>query len=78
MDKIFSSDLFGREVKTITGRTVGVLKDFVINTEDGTIKYLLISTEGNVVNGPHKVDKNGRLIVETCRIRVEENRLIIN
>ncbi|MDR1954435.1 MAG: PRC-barrel domain-containing protein [Candidatus Methanoplasma sp.] len=76
--RMFSRDLIGKEVETITGRSVGTLEDLVIDTDDGSIRYLLISTAENVVGGSHKVDDKGRIVVETDRIRVDGNRLIIN
>ena len=76
--KMFSRELMGKEVETIAGRAVGILEDLVIDTEDGSIKYLLIRASGNVIAGPHKVDEEGRIVVETDRIRVDGNRLIIN
>ena len=79
MDDItFGAELLGKEVVTIKGRTVGVLEDIVIDTDDGLIKYLLVSAKGKITGEPHKVDENGRLVVETDRIRVEGNRLVIN
>lgn len=77
-NKMFSKELLGKEVETITGRTVGVLEDMVIDTDDGSIKYLLVAAAGNVIGGPHKVDEEGRIVVETDRIRIDGNRLIIN
>ena len=77
-NKTFSKELIGKEVVTITGRTVGVLEDIIIDTEDGSIKYLLISAKGKITGESHKVDENGRLVVETDRIRVDGGRLIIN
>ncbi|MDR2699118.1 MAG: PRC-barrel domain-containing protein [Candidatus Methanoplasma sp.] len=77
-NKLFSKELIGKEVETITGRSVGTLQDIVVDTDDGSIKYLLISAAGNVIGGPHKVDDMGRVVVETDRIRVDGNRLIIN
>jgi len=76
--RIFSSEIFGKEVETITGRPVGVVEDIVIDTDDGSIRYILISAKGNVMSGPHKVDDYGRMVVETNRIRIDGNKLIIN
>jgi len=77
-DGMFSMEILGKEVETITGRSVGTIEDIVIDTNDGTIKYIVISAGGNVTGGPHKVDENGKIVVETDRIRVEGSRLIIN
>jgi sporulation protein YlmC with PRC-barrel domain len=77
-NRMFSRELIGKDVETITGRTVGKLDDIVIDTDDGSIKYLLVSASGNVMGGPHKVDEEGRFVVETDRIRVDGDRLIIN
>jgi len=77
-DRMFSRELIGKEVESITGRSVGTLEDIVIDTDDGSIRYLLVSASGNVIGGPHKVDEDGRIVVETDRIRVDGNRLIIN
>ena len=77
-NRTFGKELLGKEVGTIAGRTVGILEDIVIDTDDGTIKYFLISAKGKIVGESHKVDENGRLVVETDRIRIEGNKLIIN
>ena len=77
-DRMFSKELIGKEVVTISGRTIGILEDIVIDTDDGSIKYFLMAASGNVVEGQHKVDGDGRLVVETDRIRVNEGKLIIN
>jgi len=77
-NRIFSREILGKEVETITGRTVGTLEDMVIDTDDGSIRYLLISASGKVVGGEHKVDDKGRIVVETDRIRFDGNKLIIN
>jgi len=76
--RLFSRELIGKEVETITGRVVGVLEDMVIDTENGAIRYLLISTSGNVMGEAHKVDEKGRAVVETDRIRINGNKIIIN
>lgn len=75
---MFSKELIGMNVETITGRSVGVLEDLVIDTDDGSIKYLLVSTAGNVIKDPHKVDEKGRAVVETDRIRIDGNKIVIN
>jgi len=75
---IFSTEILGKEVETIAGRSVGTIDDIVIDTNDGSIKYILISARGNVMGGPHKVDEDGRMVVETNRIRIDGNKLIIN
>jgi sporulation protein YlmC with PRC-barrel domain len=77
-NRIFSKEIIGKEVETITGRTVGKLEDFVIDTADGSIKYLLISASGYVVGEEHKVDDKGRMVVETDRIRFDGTKIIIN
>ncbi|MDR0509286.1 MAG: PRC-barrel domain-containing protein [Candidatus Methanoplasma sp.] len=77
-NRIFSTELFGKEVVTIAGTSIGIIEDCVVDTDRGSIKYLLVSTGGNVISEPHKVDENGRLVVETDRIRIDGNRLVIN
>jgi sporulation protein YlmC with PRC-barrel domain len=77
-DRIFSREIIGKEVETITGRMVGVLEDLVVDTEDGTIIYLLIATAGNVMGESHKVDEKGRAVEATDRIRIKDNKIVIN
>lgn len=77
-DRMFSRELIGKKVETITGHSLGTLEDIVIDTDHGSIKYLLVSTSGQVIGGPHKVDEEGRIVVETDRIRVEGDKLVIN
>ncbi|MDR3075565.1 MAG: PRC-barrel domain-containing protein [Candidatus Methanoplasma sp.] len=76
--RMFSRELIGMEVETVTGRSVGTLDDLVIDTDDGSVRYLLISTAGRVSECSYKVDDRGRAVVETDRIRIDGNRLIIN
>jgi len=76
--KLFFKEFAGKEVETITGKKVGILEDVVIDTDDGSIRYLIISTAGNVIGFPHKIDEKGRAVVETDRIRIEDGRIIIN
>jgi sporulation protein YlmC with PRC-barrel domain len=76
--RIFSRELLGKDVETINGLLIGTLEDIVIDTEDGSIRYLLISTGGSVMGEAHKVDDKGRAVVETDRIRVSGDKLIIN
>ena len=77
-EKLFFKEFVGKEVETITGKKVGILEDIVIDTDDGSIRYLIISTAGNVTGFPHKIDEKGRAVVETDRVRIEGNRMIIN
>jgi len=77
-DKMFGAEILGKEVETISGRQVGILEDIVIDTDDGSIKYILISAAGNAVGGPHKVDENGKMVVETDRVRFDGSKVIIN
>ncbi|MCL2148595.1 MAG: PRC-barrel domain-containing protein [Methanomassiliicoccaceae archaeon] len=77
-DRAFSREILGRDVETATGRAVGVLEDIVIDTGDGSIKYLIVATAGNVTEGPHRVDERGRAVVETDRIRLKGDKIVIN
>lgn len=76
--KFYSRELIGCVVETISGNPVGILDDLVIDTVGGRIKYLLIKPSNNVIKGADKVDEKGRLVVETNRIRLEKDRIIIN
>jgi sporulation protein YlmC with PRC-barrel domain len=77
-NRMFSKELIGKEVETVAGKAVGTLEDIVIDTDNGSIKYLLISAGGNVIGGSHKVDEKGRIVVETDRIRIDGKKMIIN
>lgn len=76
--KFYSRELIGCIVETIAGTPVGILDDIVIDTVGGRVKYLLIKPSGSVINGPAKVDEEGRLVVETNRIRLESKKIVIN
>lgn len=76
--KFYSRELIGYVVETIAGNPVGILDDIVIDTLGGRIKYLLIKPSNNVIKGAAKVDEKGRLVVETNRIRIEKDKIIIN
>ena len=76
--KIFTKELIGKTVETVTGRDIGILKDFVIDTETAKIKYLLVASEGSVMSTSQKTDDKGRLVIETDRLRIDNNKIIIN
>lgn len=76
--RFFSKELLGRVVETLSGKTVGVLDDIVLDTVGGGVKYLLINPVGSVFNKSVKMDRKGRLVVETDRVRLEGERIIIN
>ncbi len=65
-------------MENISGNTVGVLDDIVLDTVGGRIKYLLIRPTGSIINKSAKVDEYGRLVVETGRIRLEGDKIVIN
>lgn len=76
--KFFSRELIGKTVETVTGSRVGILDDVVVDTVDGRVKYLLIKPTKSVISGQAKVDEEGRLVVETSRIRLENGKMVIN
>lgn len=76
--KFYSRELIGCVVETISGTSVGILDDIVIDTVGGRVKYLLIKPSDYVINGPAKVDEKGRLVVETNRIRLDNGKIVIN
>lgn len=77
-DKFLTRELIGKKVETVGGKKIGALSDIVVNSDNGTIKYLLIKTDGALLNSTQKVDETGRLVITTEKIRVEEDRIVIN
>ncbi|MDR3282362.1 MAG: PRC-barrel domain-containing protein [Candidatus Methanoplasma sp.] len=77
-DKMFTRELIGMEVATVSGRQIGILEDLVIDTVGGSLRYLLVAASGNVFDAPRKVDDKGRMVIETDRMRIEDGRIIIN
>lgn len=76
--KFFSKELRGRVVEDISGGTIGILEDVVLDVVSGRIKYLLIRPTSQVINRKSKVDEYGRLVVSTGRILLEGERMVIN
>lgn len=76
--KFFSKELIGKTVENISGNTVGILDEIVLDAVGGRVKYLLIRPTGSIINKSAKVDEHGRLVVETGRIRLEGERIVIN
>jgi len=76
--RFFTKELIGKKIETVSGHTVGILSDFVIDTDTGSIKYLLVKPDGSVMTNSLKVDNVGRLVIETDRIRIELDRIVIN
>lgn len=76
--KFFSRELIGKTVENVTSNKVGILDDIVIDTVGGRVKYLLIKSANSVISGQAKVDEEGRLVVETSRIRLEDGKIVIN
>lgn len=77
-DRMFTRELLGKDVETVTGRRVGVLEDLVIDCNSGSLKYLIVSTDNTIISMTQKVDEFGRLVVATDCIRVDGDRIVIN
>lgn len=75
---MFTKELIGLDVVTVKGSKIGTLEDIVIETGNGSVKYLLVASNGSVHNVSQKVDGEGRLVVETDRIRVQDGAIVIN
>lgn len=76
--RMFTKEIIGKRVVTVTGHDVGTLEDLVIDTDRGIVKYLLISGSGSVISSAMKLDDRGRMVVETERIRIDADKIVIN
>ena len=56
---------------------IGVLDDIVLDADSGVIKRLVVVPTGKMTNISHKVDENGRVVIEIKSMRIDDGRLLI-
>ena len=74
--KMLRKELIGKRVITEGGTEIGYLDDFVIESDNGQIAYMLIKTYGKV-SPLQKTDEKGRLICSFEDIKVYEGHLVV-
>lgn len=74
--KMLRKELIGKRVLTEGGTEIGHLDDFVIDSDNGRIVYMLIRTYGKV-SALQKTDDKGRLICSFEDIKVYEGHLVV-
>jgi len=76
-NRVFFKELIGVTVEFPVGSPLGELKDMVIDTDDGAIRYLIVSSANKAVNFSHKEDDEGNLVIEVRSIHFSDGRLVI-
>lgn len=61
--KVFATELKGKTVMTEDGQILGILTDFLIDTQTGRIRSMLVSPAESVETRLFKTDPEGRLIL---------------
>ncbi len=74
--RMLRKELIGKKVITEGGTEVGTLEDFVIDSDNGRITYLLIRSYGKT-SSLQRTDDKGRLICAFEDIKVFEGHLVV-
>ncbi len=61
--KKFVSDLIKKEVMTTDGELLGIVDNFVIDTDTGEIRTVLVKSSGNVEVVIFQKDSKGRFMI---------------
>lgn len=61
--KSFVSDLVRKEVMTSDGELVGTVENFVIDTDTGEVRTILVKTTGGVLLQGFQKDSKGRYMI---------------
>lgn len=77
MDRMFTRELIGKSVYKDKDK-IGTIRDFVIDTCDFSIKYILVDSTGCVVNQSTPKDSNGNLIVNITEMIIDGDNVRIN
>lgn len=59
----FVSDLIKKEVMTTDGELIGVVDNFVIDTDTGEIRTVLVKSSGSVALSNFQKDSKGRYMI---------------
>ena len=76
--KKFVTELRGNTVMTNDGQILGVLDNFVIDTDTGEIKHILIQPSDAIEVRLYKTDAQGRVILPFKNMRSARDVIVVS
>lgn len=73
----FVSDLVKKEVMTTDGELVGVVDNFVVDTETGEIRTVLVKSSGGVTLSNFQKDSKGRYMIPLPSMKALKDVFVI-
>ncbi len=67
--KKFVYDLIKKDVMTTDGELLGIVENFVIDTDTGEIKTVLVKSAGNVTDVKFQKDSKGRYMIPLASMK---------
>lgn len=74
----FVSDLVKKEVMTSEGELVGVVDNFVVDTDTGEIRTVLVKTSGSVSLENFQKDSKGRYMIPLVSMKSFKDVFVID
>lgn len=77
MVKVFINEIQDKQVVTSSGREVGTLDNFVIDTETGEIPHILVTPSERVDLRAYRTDAQGRIVLPGSAIRAVKGDVVV-
>ncbi|AKA49128.1 hypothetical protein IX51_08430 [uncultured archaeon] len=76
--KKFVSDLVKKEVMTSDGELIGIVDNFVIDTDSGEIRTVLVKTSGSVTLQSFQKDSKGRYMIPLMSMKSFKDVFVVD
>lgn len=76
-NKHFVSELRGKTLMSANGDILGMIDNFVVDTESGNIEYVLVAPTEDLDISQYQNDKNGRIVLDFGNIKAVKDVVVI-
>jgi len=76
-NKHFVSELRGKTLMSANGDILGIIDNFVVDTESGRIDYVLVAPTEDLDVTQFKIDKTGRVVLDFGNIKAVKDVVVI-
>ena len=74
----FVTELKGKTVMTNDGQIMGMIENFVVDTESGEIQHVLVVPAEEIESRLYRTDSQGRLVIPFSEMRAVRDVVVMN
>jgi len=74
----FITELKGKTVMTNDGQIMGMIENFVVDTETGEIQHVLVVPAEEIESRLYRTDSHGRLVLPFSEMRAVRDVVVMN